>query len=164
MVDNTRAVVAGLSLCLVSACATRGPTAREVARQIVRDPAFIEAVSRRVATNQPARAEAPPRRPLWPAALHRTEPVLLDRTTALRTDEIVTTFAVTITAAGELYLDARPVTEAELEAAIRGVEEGREARAVIAADARVAHARVVQVIDLLRRSGIARFAVNVQTN
>lgn len=150
-----------LLLCLAGACAARGPTAREVAHELARDPEFVAAVSRRVPSRPPVERQESPH-PFWPSALHR-EPVLLDRSAALATDEVVTTLAVVITAAGDLFLDGHPVTGAQLEATVRGLPQGRETRAVVAADARVTHARVVEVIDLLRRSGITRFAVNVES-
>lgn len=61
-----------------------------------------------------------------------------------------------------LYLEGEPVSEAELErAAGRASRQNPEARAMIAADGTAQHRSVVRVIDLLRRSGIAKFAINV---
>lgn len=71
--------------------------------------------------------------------------------------------AVTLDAQGALYLDGDRVSRAELRARI--AERRRrepDARAVIAADGSLAHRTVVSLVDLLRREGITRFAINVQ--
>jgi biopolymer transport protein ExbD len=61
-----------------------------------------------------------------------------------------------------LYLDGDPVSEAELErAAGRASQANPDARAMIAADGATQHRSVVKVIDLLRRSGVSKFAINV---
>ncbi len=61
-----------------------------------------------------------------------------------------------------LYLDGEPVSEAQLtQAAGRAQQDDADARAMIAADGSVRHKSVVHVIDLLRRSGVAKFAINV---
>jgi biopolymer transport protein ExbD len=70
---------------------------------------------------------------------------------------------VSIDQTGSLFLDARPVSEDELRRQVRASREGNpEVRAVIAADGRIAHSRVVQVIDLLRREHVTKFAINVR--
>ncbi len=74
-----------------------------------------------------------------------------------------TTLAVSIDEEGALFLDARPVNEEELRAQIRAAREAdAEVRAVIAADGRIPHRRVVQVIDLLRQERVTKFAINVR--
>ena len=61
-----------------------------------------------------------------------------------------------------LYLEGEPVSEGELErAAGRASQKNPDARAMIAADGSAQHKSVVRVIDLLRRSGIGKFAINV---
>lgn len=70
--------------------------------------------------------------------------------------------AISIDASGRLHLDAEPVSEAALSAAARrAAERAGKARAMIAADGQARHAHVVRVIDLLRASGVAHFAINV---
>lgn len=61
-----------------------------------------------------------------------------------------------------LYLEGEPVSEGELErAAGMASRQDPDARAMIAADGTAQHKSVVRVIDLLRRSGIGKFAINV---
>lgn len=74
-----------------------------------------------------------------------------------------TTIAVSIDQEGALFLDARPVDEDELRRQIRAARaEDEDVRAVIAADGRIPHRRVVQVIDLLRQEQVTKFAINVR--
>ena len=74
-----------------------------------------------------------------------------------------TTIAVSIDQEGALFLDARPVGEDELRRQIRAARaEDEDVRAVIAADGRIPHRRVVQVIDLLRQEQVTKFAINVR--
>lgn len=74
-----------------------------------------------------------------------------------------TTLAVSIDEAGELFLDARPVSEDQLRNRVRAARAAdSEVRAVLAADGRVPHRRVVQVIDLLRQEQVTKFAINVR--
>ena len=75
------------------------------------------------------------------------------------------TIAISLDQEGRLYLDAEPVTEDQLrtrvQAYVREVGQA-EARATIAADARVSHGQVVRVIDLLRVQTVSHFAINVR--
>lgn len=74
-----------------------------------------------------------------------------------------TTLAVSIDADGGLFIDARPVDQEAFRSQVRQArEENEEVRAVIAADGAVPHRRVVQVIDLLRREDVTKFAINVK--
>src|SRR5512133_3532080 len=73
-----------------------------------------------------------------------------------------TTLTVSIDKDGRTFLDAEAITEDALTARIRAARGADpETRAVIAADGRVNHARVVRVIDLLRREDVTKFAFNV---
>lgn len=79
-------------------------------------------------------------------------------------EDITTTLALTLTKNGDLYLDGRKVQEADVKRAIASARRGnRETRAVIAADREVAHGRVVRIIDLVRREGVSRFAINIES-
>lgn len=70
--------------------------------------------------------------------------------------------AISLDSEERLYLDGEPVSEGELErAADRASQASPKARAMIAADGSVRHRRVVRVIDILRRSGVTNFAINV---
>ncbi|MDO9018124.1 MAG: biopolymer transporter ExbD [Myxococcales bacterium] len=72
--------------------------------------------------------------------------------------------AVSVDASGAIFADTRPVTEEQLIATMRDRHrENPEVRAIIAADQRVPHGRVVRVIDLVRRAGVTKFAIQTQT-
>ena len=71
--------------------------------------------------------------------------------------------AVSIDASGAIFADTRPVTEEQLIAFMRERHrDNAEVRAIIAADQRVPHGRVVHVIDLVRRAGVTKFAIQTQ--
>jgi biopolymer transport protein ExbD len=73
-----------------------------------------------------------------------------------------TTLAVSLDKDGKTYLDGVPIDEPALRARIKSAHDADpETRAVIAADGRVTHARVVHAIDLLRRENVTKFAINV---
>lgn len=70
--------------------------------------------------------------------------------------------AISIDKDARLYLDGDAVSEPDLErAASKASEKNPNARAMIAADGAAQHRNVVRVIDLLRRSGVGKFAINV---
>ena len=70
--------------------------------------------------------------------------------------------AVSIDKEARLYLDGEPVSEIDLErAAGKASDNNPNARAMIAADGGAQHRSVIRVIDLLRKSGVAKFAINV---
>ncbi len=95
------------------------------------------------------------------AIVSKTIPMELPQ--AATGEQTPATLAVSIDQAGEIFLDTIPVSIDELRARVR---ESREAnpdlRAVIAADGRIAHANVVQVIDVLRQEKVTKFAINVK--
>jgi biopolymer transport protein TolR len=77
-------------------------------------------------------------------------------------EDVVTTFAITVTSDGNTYLDGRKVDEGTLQGNIRSAKaKNKDVRVVIAADADVRHGRVVRVIDLIRKEGVAKFAINI---
>lgn len=69
----------------------------------------------------------------------------------------VAPMTITIQEDGSLMLDGAPTT---LDA-LRTMTPGAGARAVIAADGRTTHGRVVEVIDALRAAGVTRYAISV---
>ena len=70
--------------------------------------------------------------------------------------------AVSIAPGGELYLDAVPIDEAGLrQRIITARATSHEPQAIIAADGRTPHAKVVHVIDVLRQEQVTKFAINV---
>ncbi len=85
--------------------------------------------------------------------------VPIDLPSASQSDEMQTIFAVTITAEGELYVDGESV---KLEAVRPRAELARvddpELRAVIQADGKVTHQRVLDVMDALRAADLKKVA------
>ncbi len=77
-------------------------------------------------------------------------------------EDVVTTFAITVTADGQLYLDGEKKDAAGVRVKIRKARElNKDVRVVIAADKAVTHGRVVGIIDLVRKEGVAKFAINI---
>jgi len=83
-------------------------------------------------------------------------------------DLLDTTISVVITEAGELQLNGEPATEASIAETCREVKKAAEAgrskdepQAIISADKRTPHGRVVRIIDLVRRNGVLKFAINI---
>jgi biopolymer transport protein ExbD len=74
----------------------------------------------------------------------------------------VSLIAVTVDAKGQLGLNGKPAVESDIRSYIRSERRrGRGLEAVVAADKVVPHGTVVKVIDLLRREGVVKFAINV---
>jgi biopolymer transport protein ExbD len=77
-------------------------------------------------------------------------------------EQTKTTLALTLAKDGILYLNGERIND---EAVVRtiGVElpKNPELQAIIAADRAVPHGDVVHVIDLVKRAGVHRFAINV---
>jgi biopolymer transport protein ExbD len=72
-------------------------------------------------------------------------------------------FAVVLTKDGKLYLDGDEVDMVALAATlIERLKNTPDVQAVISADKEVMHGHVVEIIDLVRRVGCKRFAINVQ--
>ena len=70
--------------------------------------------------------------------------------------------AISIDKEARLFLDGEPVSETDLErAAGKASDKNPNARAMIAADGAAQHRSVIRVIDLLRKSGVGKFAINV---
>ncbi len=76
---------------------------------------------------------------------------------------VSTTLNIVIKKDNTLLVDGGPLSESAL---ARLVQEQRKTdpklQAVIAADKTVAYQRVVAVIDLVKRNGISRFALNIE--
>ena len=95
------------------------------------------------------------------AIVSKTIPMELPK--AATGEQTPATLAVSIDQSGQIFLDTIPMTPEELRLKVRAAREGdEEIRAVIAADGRIAHAKVVQVIDILRQEQITKFAINVR--
>jgi biopolymer transport protein ExbD len=77
-------------------------------------------------------------------------------------EDVVTTFAVTITKDGAIYLDGAKLDEPTLRKKIRlARSENEDVRIIIAADKTVEHGKVVHIIDLVRKEGVSKFAINI---
>jgi biopolymer transport protein ExbD len=71
------------------------------------------------------------------------------------------TMSISIDQEGKLFLDGAPIADEALQPRIKAAYlADNEVKAVISADGRVQHARVVTVIDTLRREKITKFAIN----
>ena len=91
----------------------------------------------------------------------KTIPLELPRSATGETTPVV--LAVSINSTGELYLDAKPIDEPGLRGKIiEARTHNKEPQAIIAADGRTPHARVVGVIDLMRQEQVTKFAINVE--
>ena len=95
------------------------------------------------------------------AIVSKTIPMELPK--AATGEQTPSTLAVSIDQNGQIFLDTIPMAPEELRLKVREArEKDQDIRAVIAADGRIAHAKVVQVIDILRQEQITKFAINVE--
>lgn len=78
-------------------------------------------------------------------------------------EALQTIFAVELTADGKTRVDSEAVAddEALTPLAKKAKSKNKDLRAVIRADKKVEHGRVIHVLDLLRRSGISKIAFAV---
>jgi biopolymer transport protein ExbD len=60
---------------------------------------------------------------------------------------------------GTVYLDDKPVTLDQVREALAAVKDKENAQVSLAADERLHHGRVVELMDLVRRAGIYRLAI-----
>jgi biopolymer transport protein ExbD len=73
------------------------------------------------------------------------------------------TLALALDREGKLFLDGEPASPEAARAAVRAaVARSAEARAIISADRAVSHGRVVEVIDLVKREGLTKFAIDIE--
>jgi biopolymer transport protein ExbD len=73
------------------------------------------------------------------------------------------TLAIALDREGKLFVDGAPATPESAREAVRAaLARSAEARAVISADRAVSHGRVIEVIDLVKREGLTRFAIDVE--
>jgi biopolymer transport protein ExbD len=70
--------------------------------------------------------------------------------------------ALTLTAQGAVFLNGAPSSDQAIAKYVAGaLPQNPELQAVIAADRAVPHGTVVHFIDVVRRAGVRRFAINV---
>jgi len=80
-------------------------------------------------------------------------------------DQARSTLALTLTKDGQLYLNGDLSDEAQVARQIATeLPKNPELQAIIAADKVVAHGSVVHIIDLVKRAGVRKFAINVDSS
>jgi biopolymer transport protein TolR len=78
------------------------------------------------------------------------------------TDQMKTTLGLTLMKDGALYLNGERSSDAGVARYIATTLPGNpDLQAIIAADRVVPHGDVVHIIDLVKRAGVRRFAINV---
>lgn len=81
------------------------------------------------------------------------------------TEQAKTTLALTLSKDGALYLNGERSNDAVVVQYIKSeLPKNPDLQAIIAADGGVAHRDVIHVIDLVKRTGVHRFALNVDPN
>jgi biopolymer transport protein ExbD len=70
---------------------------------------------------------------------------------------------VSIDASGALYLDGRQQDVDAVARRLQAIRDPASTTITIAADSRVAHGRVIQIVDLVRESGIVRLDIQTLT-
>ncbi len=87
----------------------------------------------------------------------------MDLPKAAQGEEVQTIFSVDLSADGKTRVDSKPVADDEAVAPLAKDARirNKELRAVIRADKKVEHGRVIHVLDLLKRAGVAKIAFAV---
>ena len=79
-------------------------------------------------------------------------------------DQVRTTLALTLTKDGQLYLNGDRTDEAKVLRQIAAeLPKNPDLQAIIAADKVVPHGSVVHIIDFVKRAGVRKFAINVDS-
>jgi len=79
-------------------------------------------------------------------------------------DQARTTLALTLTKDGQLYLNGDRSDEAKVAGQIAAeLPRNPDLQAIIAADKVVPHGAVVHIIDFVKRAGVRKFAINVDS-
>jgi biopolymer transport protein ExbD len=80
-------------------------------------------------------------------------------------DQTRTTLALTLTKDGQLYLNGDRSDEAQVAKQIAAeLPKNPDLQAIIAADKVVPHGSVVHIIDFVKRAGVRKFAINVDSS
>jgi biopolymer transport protein ExbD len=83
---------------------------------------------------------------------------------ATGSDQAKTTLGLTLTKEGGLFLNGDKTDDGGVQRFIAAeLPRNPDLQAVIAADKIVPHGSVVHVIDLVKRAGVRKFAINVET-
>ena len=87
----------------------------------------------------------------------------MDLPKAASGESIQTVFSVELTADGKTVVDSAPVANDDAISGLakRAKEKNKDLRAVIRADSKVEHGRVIHVLDLLNRTGVSKIAFAV---
>ena len=87
----------------------------------------------------------------------------MDLPQAAKAENVQTIFSVELTVDKKTFVDSEEVAndDAILDLARKAMGKNKDLRAVIRADKKVEHGRVIHVLDLLKRSGIAKIAFAV---
>ncbi len=98
------------------------------------------------------------------ATFMKSPVIPVDLPRAANADESKTkTFAVVLDKSGTLHLDGKPHAERVIwEKLVAAYKKDNEVQAIVSADGAVRHRQVVRVIDLVRSTGISKFAINVR--
>lgn len=77
--------------------------------------------------------------------------------------QVVQTLGIAVNRDGNILLQGQLVDDEALKKAVQdALAQSADAQAIIAADVEVPYGRVVRVIDLLKTSGLNRFAVQIE--
>lgn len=92
------------------------------------------------------------------------EAIEVDLPRAATGGEVIgTTINLVLDEEGTLFLDGEATTMEKARIVVRRVvAEGDDPRAIISADRRLSHGRVVEVIDLVRTEGLHKFAIHIE--
>jgi biopolymer transport protein ExbD len=84
----------------------------------------------------------------------------MDLPKAASGEEVQTVFSIELTADGKTFVDSKEVASdaAVSNLAREAKDKNEDLRAVIRADKKVEHGRVIGVLDLLKRAGVAKIA------
>ena len=94
-----------------------------------------------------------------------TRSIPMDLPKAATGEQVVTTLAISLDANGVIYLDGKATSEDELARRLPAIRAQKpDVRAVIAADGGVEYRRVMRLMDLCRKSGIAKLAFNIKSD
>jgi biopolymer transport protein ExbD len=93
----------------------------------------------------------------------RRQALAVDLPRAASGEAVQEVFSVVLAADGSIQVDGQPLVDDDgvLARARRAVRADREVRAVIQADGGVPHRRVMHVLDLLKRAGVAKIGFGV---
>ena len=77
-------------------------------------------------------------------------------------DTLDTTLSIVVSKDGLLFLNGEKATEEDIARRCKSISKtDPKAQAIIAADKLTNHGEVVKIIDLVRRNGVLKFAINI---